>query len=61
MGTSVIAALASGAMAFAGVISVNATYTIFRWCLLLGFVPGFILHTIAVVRQKRKKGGRSNP
>lgn len=59
MGTTVLAAITSGALAFKGMISVDDTISIIRWCILLLGVPGFVLHMI-VVRQQWKEKHRND-
>lgn len=59
MGVAVLATITSGALAFNGMISVDDTISIIRWCVLLLGVPGFVLHMI-VVRQQWKEKHRSD-
>ncbi len=58
MGIAVLIAVTSGALAFKGIISADEATTSIRWCVLLGFAPGFILHIVAVRQSKSSKRGR---
>ena len=60
MGASVLTGLISGMLAFRGIISADNVFTVFTWCFLLLFVPGFILHIIAVRRQWKQKKIQDN-
>ena len=59
MGASVLTALISGMLAFRGIISADNVFTVFAWCFLLLFVPGFILHVIVIRRQWKQKRYRT--
>lgn len=55
MGVAVLIVFVSGALAFGGIITTDETISIIRWCLLLGFAPGFIFHIFAVRHQWKEK------
>lgn len=55
MGGAVFAAVAIGVLAFARVLPVETANSAITFCIVVGFLPGFVLHTIAVVKQWRAK------
>lgn len=55
MGVAVLVAIASGTLAFGNVIATDDAITIIQWSVVLGFVPGFVLHMSAVRRQWKEK------
>ena len=59
MGMAVFTAIGSGALAFRGIITVDDATTVIRWSVLIGFLPGFVLHIIAVIQQTREKRRQS--
>jgi hypothetical protein len=59
MGIGIVAAIATGALAFNHSISTDNAITVLGWCVFIGIV-GFVLHMFAVVQQLKEKKQREN-
>lgn len=60
MGLAFLVVIASGILAFAGVMSTGMATTIIQWSVILIFLPGFVLHMSAVINQWKEKSGQDS-
>jgi len=56
MGLAVIAGMTSGALAFGRLITVETAINAVAAFLVLLFLPGFVLHIIAIIRARSSNG-----